>query len=92
MVRPVIHRHVGFKVVITDIVPICKTIIEQVYLDYDELEAIRLKDLLELEQGKAAEMMQISQPTFSRIIERARKKVADSIVNGKALKIKPQAL
>ena len=52
-----------------------------------EFEAIRLNDLLEIEQGKAAEKMGISQPTFHRLVSGARKKVADAIVNGKAIRI-----
>lgn len=56
-------------------------------LTVDEFEAIRLKDLEGLEQAKAAESMGISQPTFSRVIESARKKVADALVNGKAIRI-----
>jgi len=52
-----------------------------------ELEAIRLKDYLELEQKSCAEKMNISQPTFHRLIIEARKKVADALVNGKAIKL-----
>ncbi|MEM3374465.1 MAG: DUF134 domain-containing protein [Candidatus Woesearchaeota archaeon] len=58
-----------------------------VNLNLEELEAIRLIDYEELEQIKASEKMNISQPTFSRILNEARKKVADAIVNGKAIKI-----
>ena len=60
---------------------------ETVMLSVDEFEAIRLKDLEGLEQKNAAEEMDVSQPTFSRIIESARKKVADAIVNGKEIRI-----
>jgi predicted DNA-binding protein (UPF0251 family) len=61
--------------------------LKSVNLTVDELEAIRLKDLEGLEQIAAAESMHISQPTFHRLIESARKKVADSLVNGKAIRI-----
>ena len=53
----------------------------------DEFEAIRLKDLEEMRQDKAAQHMGISQPTFHRLLTAARKKIADAIVNGKAIKI-----
>ncbi len=53
----------------------------------DEYEAIRLKDLLEMDQENAAQTMAISQPTFHRLIHSARKKVADAIVNGKMIVI-----
>ena len=56
-------------------------------LTVGEFEALRLNDLLEIEQGKAAEKMGISQPTFHRLVSGARKKVADAIVNGKAIRI-----
>jgi predicted DNA-binding protein (UPF0251 family) len=63
------------------------TSLESVALSVDEFEAIRLKDLEGLEQTAAAESMRISQPTFHRLIEAARKKVADALVNGKAIRI-----
>lgn len=53
----------------------------------DEVEALRLADLEGLYQEEAARMMDISRQTFGRILERAHKKVADAIVNGKALTI-----
>jgi predicted DNA-binding protein (UPF0251 family) len=61
--------------------------LENVSLTVDEFEAIRLKDLEGLEQTTAAESMGISQPTFHRVIESARKKVAEALVNGKAIRI-----
>jgi predicted DNA-binding protein (UPF0251 family) len=61
--------------------------LESVGLSVDEFEAIRLKDLEGLEQTVAADSMKISQPTFHRVIEAARKKVADALVNGKAIRI-----
>ncbi len=60
---------------------------EEIILTLDEFEAIRLKDLLAMEQEKAAEQMGISQPTFHRLILGARKKVADALVNNKIIKI-----
>ncbi|MBT4334361.1 DUF134 domain-containing protein [archaeon] len=56
-------------------------------LAIDEFEALRLKDLLGLDQNKCSEKMNISQSTFHRLIISARKKIADAIVNGKAIKI-----
>jgi len=61
--------------------------LEEVVLQIDELEAIRLKDCSGLEQEECAKRMEISQPTFHRLITAARKKVADSILHGKALRI-----
>lgn len=62
--------------------------LEQSSLEMDEFEAIRLKDFLELGQEECAKEMHISQPTFHRLIKEARKKIADAIINGKAIEIK----
>jgi len=61
--------------------------LEEIILTVDEFEAIRLSDLEGLYQEQAAKSMGISRQTFGRIIESAHKKVADSLVQGKALKI-----
>ena len=61
--------------------------LEEVILGVDELEALRLADLDGLYHAEAAERMHVSRPTFGRIIEAARRKVAEALVNGKALKI-----
>lgn len=60
---------------------------ERIVLRPDEVEALRLADLEGLYQEEAARMMGISRQTFGRILERAHKKVADAIVNGRALTI-----
>ena len=56
-------------------------------LSLPEFEAIRLVDLNEVSQEGAGEKMEISQSTLSRILKSGRKKIADAIVNGKAIKI-----
>jgi len=61
--------------------------LEESILSLDEFEALRLADFEGLYQEDAAKKMGVSRPTFSRIVEMARKKVADALVNGKALKI-----
>jgi predicted DNA-binding protein (UPF0251 family) len=61
--------------------------LDEVVLEDDELEALRLGDLNSLSQEEAAEKMKISRATFGRIINSAHVKVADSIINGKAIKI-----
>jgi uncharacterized protein len=62
--------------------------LEETSLAIDELEAIRLADYEGMYHKDAAERMSISRATFGRILKYARRKVADAIVNGKALKIK----
>ena len=61
--------------------------LEEVILSVDEFEALRLKDLENLDQTEAAKRMKIHQSTFQRTIVRARGKVTDALVNGKAIKI-----
>ena len=63
------------------------SVLQHVNLTVDELEAIRLADLQGLYQEQAAEKMSISRQTFGRILESAHKKIADALVNGKALSI-----
>ena len=69
--------------------PLCKPLskLKGVYVTLDEFEAVRLADLEELKQEDAAKRMRISRPTFSRIVASARKKVADGLVNIKAIRI-----
>jgi predicted DNA-binding protein (UPF0251 family) len=59
-------------------------------LGIDELESLRLSDQLGLSQKAAAKRMNVSQPTFNRIISSARQKVADCLVEGKAIKIEDE--
>jgi len=60
---------------------------DEIVLEPDEVEALRLADLQGLHQEEAAESMGISRPTFGRIIESAHAKVADALVNGKAIRL-----
>ena len=66
-------------------IPQCE--LEEVVLTLDELEALRLADLEGLYQEEAAKNMAISRQTFGNIVESARRKVADVLVNGKSLHI-----
>jgi uncharacterized protein len=66
-------------------VPLCD--LEEVELSLDEFEALRLADLEGLYQEEAAGRMGISRQTFANIVHEARRKVADVLVHGKALKI-----
>jgi len=59
----------------------------EVSLGVDELEALRLADYVGLYQEQAAERMGVSRQTFGRIVEAARKKIAQALVEGCALRI-----
>ena len=60
---------------------------QEVILTIDEYESIRLADHEDLKQEEAAARMNISRPTFTRLIDSARKKIADAMVNGKIIRI-----
>ena len=89
MPRPCCQRRVGFVPGVTYFKPagIPLRDLEEVVVTLDELEALRLADLNGLYQEEAAAQMKISRPTFARVVEAARKKVADALINGKALRL-----
>lgn len=89
MPRPPYCRRIGGR-------PVCRMYkpqgipaagLEQVVLTEDEWEAVRLADKEGLYHEQAAEQMNISRQTFGRILESARRKIADALVSGKALLI-----
>lgn len=59
--------------------------LESVTLLYEEFEAIRLTDYENLSQEEAAERMNVSRPTFTRIYDKARKCIAKAFIEGKAI-------
>jgi len=89
MVRPRLCRRVRFNPEVIYFKPrgIPLRELEEVILHVDEYESVRLKDLEGLEQEDCAKKMNVSQPTFHRLVSSARKKIADAIINGKAIKI-----
>jgi predicted DNA-binding protein (UPF0251 family)/predicted Fe-Mo cluster-binding NifX family protein len=89
MSRPQKHRRVAFIPDVTFFKPagIPLRDIEEIQLTVEELEAIRLKDLEGLEQGEGADKMNVSRPTFQRILSSARQKIAEALLNGKSIRI-----
>jgi uncharacterized protein len=61
--------------------------LEEVHLAVDEYEALRLSDLMGLSHEASGKEMGVSRATFGRIIQKARKTVADALINGKAINI-----
>jgi len=61
--------------------------LEEIVVAVDELEALRLADVAGLYHERAAEQMGVSRRTFGRIIDSARKKVAQALIQGMALRI-----
>lgn len=94
MVRPTKKRKVIFDPNVTYFKPRAVPLaeLEEVDLETDELEALRLCDFEELSQTKAAKKMGISQSTLQRILTSARKKVTEALIKGKAIKIKKSPL
>ena len=94
MPRPCCRRQIGFVPGVTYFKPAGVPLreLEEAVLALDEVEALRLADLNGLYQEEAAEKMKISRPTFSRIVEGARRKVADALIHGKALRMEGGAV
>ncbi len=61
--------------------------LEVIELTAEEAEALRLKNIKDLDQVDAAKEMKTSQSTFQRIITSAYKKISKAIIQGKAIKI-----
>ena len=61
--------------------------LEVVELTREEAEALRLKNIRDLDQIEAAKQMKTSQSTFQRILSSAYKKISEAIIEGKAIKI-----
>jgi predicted DNA-binding protein (UPF0251 family) len=89
MPRPKLCRRIGFnpktRYFKPQGIPLC--CLEEVELSLEEMEAIRLKNVQGLEQTEAALKMKTSQSTFQRILASAYKKIAEALVEGKAIKI-----
>lgn len=89
MPRPINERRLGAPIKARIMKPagVPARNLEEVVLKFDEAEALRLADLEGLYQEAAARSMGVSRQTFGRIIETARHKIADALLNGKALRI-----
>lgn len=61
--------------------------LQAVTLTLEEVEAIRLKDMGDLHQEECAAQMGVSRATFHQILKSAHAKLADAIVNGKAIRV-----
>jgi len=90
MARPLKPRRILFDPDVVYFKPraVPLSLLEEVDLSMDELEALRLCDLKNLEQTEAAKKMKVSQSTLQRILTSARKKVTLALIEGKAIKIR----
>ncbi|MCX7884193.1 MAG: DUF134 domain-containing protein [Caloramator sp.] len=89
MVRPRKWRRVCMLPEVNEFGPVNSqnNITETITMSVEEYETIRLMDLERLSQEECAKAMGVARSTVQRIYEDARKKLADSLVNGKVLKI-----
>ncbi len=89
MVRPRLCRKISFNPNITYFKPqgVPMRNLEIVELSIEEIEAYRLRHIDDLEQKEAADKMHTSQSTYQRILYSAYKKIADALINAKAIKI-----
>ena len=89
MPRPFCCRRIAGKPAASIFKPIGIPVVEldEAVMTLDEFEAMRLADLDGLYQEQAAEQMSVSRTTLSRIVVSARRKMADALVHGKALRI-----
>jgi predicted DNA-binding protein (UPF0251 family) len=87
--RPKDHRKIGSRFQIKTFRPIGKPVrlFKKIEMEREEVEALKLVDLLGMNQTKAAKKMGTSQSTLYRILANARKKTAEAIIKGKILKI-----
>lgn len=90
MPRPRLCRKIEFNPNITYFKPLGIPMreLKTVELTTEEIEAYRLRHIYNLEQKEAAKKMNTSQSTYQRILYSAYKKIADALINGKAIKIK----
>jgi len=89
MPRPRLCRKIEFNPNITYFKPqgVPMRELEVVELTTEEIEAYRLRHINDMEQQEAADKMHTSQSTYQRILYSAYKKIADALINGKAIKI-----
>ena len=89
MPRPNLNRCINFDPKVTYFKPqgVPMRYLDIVELSMEEIEALRLKNVEQLDQGECASKMNTSQSTFQRILSSAYSKVTRALVDGKAIKI-----
>lgn len=89
MSRPRLYRKITFNPSVTYFKPqgVPIRMLEEVELSHEELEALRLKNIENLDQIECARKMNTSQSTLQRILSSAYKKITQALIEGKAIKI-----
>ncbi len=93
MPRPRLYRKISFNPSVTYFKPqgVPMRMLEEIELTQEELEALRLKNIENLDQMACAHKMKTSQSTLQRILSSAYKKISRALIEGKAIKIINQA-
>ena len=81
-----IYQNPGFRYFKPRGIPLSQLNI--IRLNLEEYEAIRLKDMVGLDQIEAAQQMNVSRGTFQRILKSAHQKIAMAIIENSAIEIK----
>lgn len=89
MPRPKLHRRICFNPEVRYFKPrgVPMRELEEIELTSEELEALRLKNVKDLDQNECAKKMHTSQSTFQRILSSAYKKISLALIEGKAIRI-----
>jgi len=89
MGRPPLCRRIRFSPRVTYFKPqrVPMRLLDIVQITAEEIEALRLKNILDLDQTSAAKKMNTSQSTFQRILSSAYKKISQALIQGKAIEI-----
>jgi len=89
MPRPRLYRRINFTPKVLYFKPqgVPLRQLASVDLTVEEIEALRLKNILDLDQTECARRMQTSQSTLQRILASAYKKISQAIIEGKAIRI-----
>jgi len=89
MPRPRLCRRIRFNPHIIYFKPqgVPMRMLDEIELTAEEVEALRLKNINDLDQIDCAKKMNTSQSTFQRILSSAYKKISEALIEGKAIKI-----
>jgi uncharacterized protein len=90
MPRPRLYRKIKFEPDVTYFKPrgVPLRFLEVMHLTLEEVEALRLKNVEDLDQIECAKKMNTSQSTFQRILSSAYKKISTALIEGKAIEIR----
>ncbi len=89
MPRPRLNRKIKFNPNVVYFKPrgVPMRDLEEIELTAEEVEALRLKNIKDLDQVECAKKMNTSQSTFQRILSSAYRKISEALIEGKAIKI-----